>query len=293
VGRSKLIKKYLNLNDIEKSLASDFINRKDDNKKSKDEIDKMFNNKMYGYGQGALFYFLDEKVVGKINVVLEVVKELGTIYIHFLDLLENLNNEDAVLKELIDYAVKIANDYDANEILLGIRDNDKIPILQRLGLYKDYSAINMYLEDREKKEICLDLIPLSQENKLEYLNIYNNSFSDMPHGSLTDISGVEDDLKKSNDENYYFIVSYNDSNIGFMSCVIENGEGVFDIGLCKDYRGKGYGKYLLETAIDFLNRKDAKKIRLIVIEKNSVAYNMYKKRGFKEESILSYWIKIK
>jgi ribosomal protein S18 acetylase RimI-like enzyme len=150
----------------------------------------------------------------------------------------------------------------------------------------------MYLEDTSKKENCLDLNPLSIDNKLEYLSIYNDSFSDMPHGSYIYIDEVEEYLIDSNKGNYYFMVSVNNINIGFMNCIIKNRQGLFDIGLCKAYRGKGYGKNLLETAIDFCNRKNVLKINLIVIEKNAIAYKMYEKRGFKEESIISYWIKV-
>lgn len=288
-----MIKKYLNLNVVEKKLVRDFINRKEDNKKSLDEIDNMFNNKMYGYGKGSVFYFLDNKVVGKTNIVLEVVKELGTIYIHCLDVLEEVYNQEVIIKELLDYAIAIAKDYKPNEILLGERNKNRLKILEKFDLYSEYKSLRMYLEDRSKKEKCLDLIPLSTENKLEYLSFYNDSFSDMPHGSYICIDEVEEYIKNSNEENYYFLVSINGINIGFMNCTIQNRQGLFDIGLCKDYRGKGYGKCLLETAIDFLNRKNAVKINLIVIEKNAIAYCMYKKRGFKEESIINYWTKIK
>ena len=287
-----MIKRYLNLNDAEKSLVMDFINRKDDNKKSLDEIDSMFNNKMYGYGIGSLFYFIDEQVVGKINIVLEVVKEPGTIFIHHLDVLEVLDNQDVIIKELIDNAITIANEYKPNEILLGERNKNRLKVLEKFDLYSEYKSLRMYLEDTIKKENCLDLNPLSIDNKLEYLSIYNDSFSDMPHGSYIYIDEVEEYLIDSNEGNYYFMVSVNNINIGFMNCIIKNRQGLFDIGLCKDYRGKGYGKHLLETAIDFCNRKNVLKINLIVIEKNAIAHKMYEKRGFKEESIISYWIKI-
>ena len=137
------------------------------------------------------------------------------------------------------------------------------------------------------------MIPLSQENIYEYQSVYNASFSDMPHGSFVDLNEALECLKKADEENNYFFVSHNGINIGFMDCTIKNGEGSFDIGLRKEYRGRGYGRKLLETAIDFLNKKEVNKIGLLVIERNSVAYNMYKKRGFKEDSIFSNWIKLK
>lgn len=294
-GVLKVIKKYLDLSDAEKSLVRDFINKKEKNKKSIDKIERMFNNKMYGYGKGSLFYFLEGQVVGKINIVLEVVKELGNIFIHCLDVIGDLSCavQEEIIKELINKAIKIAKEYDPNQILLGERNKDRLKILEKLNLHSEYRALRMYLEDREKKENCLDLIPLSEENKVKYWGAYNDSFNDMPHGSYIYINEVEEYLNKASEEYYYFMVSNNNTTIGFMNCVIENQQGIFDIGLCKAHRGRGYGKMLLETAIDFLNEKKVHKINLIVIEKNEIAYNMYKKRGFKEESIISYWIKIK
>lgn len=291
----KVIKKYLNLSDAEKKLVKDFINRKENSEKSIEEIEKMFNNKMYGYGKGALFYFIEGQVLGKINIVLEVVEELGNIFIHCLEVLEDLDItiQEEIVKELIDKAIEVSEEYNPKEILLGERNKDKLKVLEKLNLYSRYKAVKMYLEDREKKENCLNLISLSEKNKVEYWGAYNDSFNDMPHGSYIYINEVEEYLRKASNENYYFMVSTDNTTIGFMNCVIENGQGIFDIGLRKAYRGKGYGKRLLETAIDFLNEKRVYKINLIVIEKNQIAYNMYKKRGFKEESVISYWIKIK
>lgn len=291
----KVIKKYLNLSDAEKKLVKDFINRKENSEKSIEEIEKMFNNKMYGYGKGALFYFIEGQVLGKINIVLEVVEELGNIFIHCLEVLEDLDItiQEEIVKELINKAIEVSEEYNPKEILLGERNKDKLKVLEKLNLYSRYKAVKMYLEDREKKENCLNLISLSEKNKVEYWGAYNDSFNDMPHGSYIYINEVEEYLRKASNENYYFMVSTDNTTIGFMNCVIENGQGIFDIGLRKAYRGKGYGKRLLETAIDFLNEKRVYKINLIVIEKNQIAYNMYKKRGFKEESVISYWIKIK
>ncbi|MDD7793186.1 GNAT family N-acetyltransferase [Clostridium sp. 'White wine YQ'] len=288
-----MIKSYIKLDDREKSLVNTFINRNIEEKKTSKEVDEMFNNKVYDYGNGTLFYFESGKVLGKVNIVLEVANQLGTTYIHFLDIDDTSNNKEMIIKSLIEEAVIIANKYKAKEIYLGERSEERLKLLETLGFHKDYRAIRMYLEDRDKKAECFDLIPLTQENKHEYQGVYNDSFSDMPHGSYVDINGVMECLKKANEENYYFLVAYNNINIGFMDCTIKNGEGTFDIGLCKEYRGRGYGRMLLETAIDFLNKKEVNKIGLLVIERNLVAYNMYKKRGFKVDSIFSSWIKLK
>lgn len=288
-----LIKSYINLTGMEKCLVKDFISIKKDSKKSIDEIEKMFNNKMYGYGKGSLFYFLNGRVVGKINIILEVVKELGNAFICYLEILDDIDNREIIIKELIDKAIEIANNYKSNKILLSAKDKNMLDIFENFGYKSEYRAIKMHLADNNQREKCLDLVPLSEKNKNEYLSIYNDSFSDMPHGTYIYIDEVEEYLSTANDENYYFLVSVNNTNIGFMNCIIENGQGIFDIGLCKAFRGKGNGKRLLETAIDFLNKKHVRKINLIVIEKNEVAYNMYKKRGFQEESVISHWIDVR
>jgi GNAT superfamily N-acetyltransferase len=287
-----MIKEYINLNEEEKKLAFNFVSRNDKGM-TLDKFNTMFGSKVYNYGRGVLFYFTNGKVVGKINIVLEVVEKLKTVYIHFLDLLDASEGNINIAEKLIKKAISIANSYNAESILLGERNVIQLKLLEKLGLHNSYRSLKMNLDDVSLKAPLLDLIPLTNYNKEKYLVAFNDSFNDMPHGSCLDIGGVLEYIEKADFCNHYFMVSKNEKIIGFMNCSIENGEGSFDIGLCKEYRGVGYGKSLLETAINFLNNQNVDKIFLIVIEENSKAYTMYKKRGFKEESILSYWIKIK
>jgi len=288
-----MIKNYSILNSKEKKLICKFIARSNGKNISIDEVDNIFRKKIYDYGKGAIFYFHKEKVVAKIGIVLEVVKELGTVYIHDLDVIEDLEDNASMIKKLINNAISIGNIYGASEILLGERNLEKLKVLESIGYSKTYSAINMYLEKQEKRNSCLELVLLTSDNKLEYLNVFNDSFSDMPHGTFAYIEDIDGYISSSDGFNYYFLVKNEKENIGFLNCRIIGKEGSFDIGLCKKYRGRGFGKQLLETAIDFLDKKEVLKVKLIVIERNTIAYNMYKKRGFKEESILSHWIKIK
>ena len=76
-------------------------------------------------------------------------------------------------------------------------------------------------------------------------------------------------------------------NFGGMPTAYDTGTGTL-----KEYRGKGYGKKLLETAIQYLNEKQVEEICLTVIEQNDIAYKMYKKRGFKVYHKLSDWIEL-
>lgn len=278
-----MIKNYLELSKEEKGLVCKFINKKED-------LDKMFKLKIYNYGEGVLFYFKDNIVFGKVCVVLKEARGIGTAYIHNIDILESSLEKDYILNELINKGREIAVNNGAKEILIGVRKESLLELLDKLGIKTDYEAIVMTLENRLVEGDILDKVALNEENKKQYLRIYNESFNDMPHGTSLDNEELEEYIKKSNDENYFSMVAINGQNIGFFNCEIENEEGMFDIGLCKKYRGFGYGKLLLETAIEFLNNKKVKKVSLIVIEKNKVAYEMYKKRGFKKESVLSKWI---
>lgn len=287
-----MVKNYLSLNDNEKDLVYQFINRKAKEKKSIEDIENDIKIEIYDYGKGVVFYFENGKVLGKVNVVLEVAEELHTIYIHFIDILDNVNNKEMILKELIKQGELLASEYNATKILLGIRDEEVLKIAESIGLYSNYAAYSMILEDRSRKEKTLDLVNISTNNLREYIECYNNSFKDMPHGTYIDEREAEEYLDKVDDNNGYFMVAVSGVNIGFMNATIENNEGFFDIGLCKEYRGQGYGKRLLETAIEFLKKKNVEKICLTVIEKNSLAYEMYKKRGFRVYLKLSDWIEI-
>ena len=184
---------------------------------------KMFENKVYGNGDGILVFKKDNKVICVGRVVLKEIPLTGIAYIHFLDILESLPNKKEVIKEMINECYKKAEEYNANKILLGFRKKETTEMLHKIGFDADYAAKIMTVQD-------------------------------------TTIKGKQ---------------------------------GTFDIGLSSKFRGKGYGKRLLETAIDFLESKDIENVYLIVIETNKIAYKMYKKRGFKEDKVLSYWISLK
>lgn len=185
-----------------------------------------------------------------------------------------------------------ANKYNAKKVLLGIRSDNLLKLAQDIGLKRSYSSFNMVLSNREKVNDVLDKIRLSKENIEEYVDVYNKSFMDMPHGTYIEIEEAKSYLKNKNDNEDYFIVLDKGESIGFLNTIIKDKKAFFDIGLIKEYRGKGYGKKILETAIQFLNEKQVEEICLTVIEKNSIAYEMYKKRGFKVYNKLSDWIEL-
>lgn len=286
-----MIKEFINLNEDEIREVQLYLNSLEKNDKSIQQIREEFNTKVYNFGEGVLFCFKDNKVVGSVKVVLEAIKHLSVVYIHFLNVAKNVKNETNIISELITFAINIGERKGCSKILLGVRNEKILKLLNELGYMPSYNAYKMKLENRKIIGEPLELISLSKKNKEEYLNVFNKSFSDMPHGCYYEMDDIEKYLN-DNSENRYYLVRDNNQLIGFMNIDIENKVGSFDIGLCNEFRGIGYGKRLLETAICTLNKINVEKVTLIVIEKNTIALNMYLKRGFVIDNILSYWIEI-
>lgn len=285
-----MIKNYLELNETEMQKVYGFMNKNNDYKQSIEEMDKLFRDEVYDFGRGIIFSFNEVNIVGKVSIILKECSEKGIAYIINLDVIEDDHiNKKVVLSEIIDKAVSIAKNYGALNIYMGVRDKKIIETLNCLKIYKQYSAVKMVLKDREIKHSPLELIPMNNNNKKEYLKLYNDAFKKTPHGETLREHDVEEYINEIDEEHYYFIVSIDNKNIGFLQINIEEDSGEFDIGLIEAERGKGYGKRLLETAINFLNSKNVQEICLIVITKNTLAYNIYKKRGFEEKQLISDW----
>jgi predicted GNAT family N-acyltransferase len=74
--------------------------------------------------------------------------------------------------------------------------------------------------------------------------------------------------------------------------VIEKGfVGLFDIIVKEEFRGKGYGKEIVETLLSAAKELGATDAYLSVVNNNLIAKNMYEKIGFKET--YKYWYRIK
>lgn len=284
-----MIKNYLELNKIEAKKLIEFINRNTENKLSFEEVDKQFKAEEYDFGRGVILKINEEYIAGKALIILKECSIKGIAYVVNLDINEEVENKKIAVGEIIEEVKNIAKEYGARKIFLGTRDYKIIRILNSLSLNKQYSAIKMTLEDRKIRCSPLKLVTLSENNKKEYLAIYNDSFKEVPNGTTLTEREIDDYLNKADENKYCYIALINNAMAGFLEFNIEDDVGEFDLGLIKSVRGKGYGKQLLETAINFLVLKQIGEISLIVITKNTLAYNMYKKRGFKESKFISDW----
>ena len=67
--------------------------------------------------------------------------------------------------------------------------------------------------------------------------------------------------------------------------------GIFDIIVSKAYRGKGYGKAIVEEILQQAKSKDIKYAYLQVLKNNTIANNLYKQLGFRQ--LYTYWYRVK
>lgn len=282
-----MIKNYLQLSEDEKSKVQKFINRNDLDKKTLEEIESTIIDEVYDFGVGALFLFEDDNIIGKANIILKECKNNSNAYIVGLDVLENIYNKMEILNALIKKAADIAKDYKARYIYIGLNNGKILNILKENNIKKSYVAITMKLLDNKIYYKPLKLKELTKYDKLDFKRIHDDIFLHIPNGASISEDELEEKLQC--EDSYQFIVlDEEDNNIGMLDVSIDKGIGSFDLGLLKEFRGKGYGKRLLDTAIDFLNPK-VDEINLLVISKNTLAYEMYKKRGFIDKEIYSYW----
>ena len=137
------------------------------------------------------------------------------------------------------------------------------------------------------------LSPISLDDVEEYTHMVNNNIVSVGLGSAvyasTYCADRELDVLKSLRMSHNFAVRLieNDEllgNIGFNDIDSVNKSGTLGIMLGNEkYHGKGYGKETLILLLDYgFSLLNLRNIVLYVFEYNEIAYNLYKKVGFKE-----------
>lgn len=275
-----VIKDYWCLTKEEKILVNKFRDT---------DFTELAEEKVYDYGKGMLFAFEGQKPMGSVLVVLEAAEMLKTAYIYRMAI-EGENVD--IFKELMKIAVNTARKYGARRIFLGSNDDKIWKVAGTIGIHKEYGAYTMELMDRDIKEKLLETEALTMDNLKTYVVIFNEAFNDMPHGCYRSAEEMQELMMDKDNNKEFFIVKYKGEPVGFIETTIEDDEGFFDLGLRASARGKNLGRRLLETAISILREKNTDKICLTVIERNAVAFEMYKRRGFEIKNVYSYWTEI-
>ncbi|MGV8980918.1 GNAT family N-acetyltransferase [Clostridium sp.] len=94
------------------------------------------------------------------------------------------------------------------------------------------------------------------------------------------------------DDNFIsYMAELNGEIIGKIHTSITDNEGfIYGFGVLPDFRGKGYGREILNSAINILNNKDVDNILLDVATENKNALGLYESCGFEEISVMDYYL---
>lgn len=287
-----MIKNYAELCDNEKESLIDFVLFNSEEKLVSEVLKERYKSDEFFFGKGIIMKFEGDEIRWKASMILKEVgyKDIGYVIEYIVK--KGSSNQKLQLNEMIMHIRTLANEYGLKKILFGSRDEKVKGILSEGGYRYLYRGVRMALKDYNTRYPLLTLIPLSQENMGEYLTVYNDSFSDVPNGATLTETEAQTYVDENLSNEKYFLVNGGQENIGFVQFNIEDSVGEFDLGLITEFHGRGFGKCLLETAINFLIEKNVENIELTVISGNTTALEMYKKRGFVEKKYLGCWYDI-
>jgi len=287
-----MIKNYAELCDNEKESLIDFVLLNSEDKFEREVLKERYESDEFFFGKGIIMKFEGDEIRWKASMILKEVgyKDIGYVAEYLVK--KESSNKKLYLNEMIMHIRALANEYGLKKILFGSRDEKVIGILSEEGYCYLYRGIRMALNEYNTRYPLLTLIPLSHENMGEYLTVYNDSFSDVPNGATLTETEAQAYVDENLSNEKYFLVNDGQNIIGFVQFSIDDSAGEFDLGLITEFHGRGLGKRLLETAINFLIEKNVESIELTVISGNTIALEMYKKRGFIEKKHLGCWYDI-
>jgi ribosomal protein S18 acetylase RimI-like enzyme len=182
---------------------------------------------------------------------------------------------------------------------------NKLPIIYKIVECEEQKIIDKRLEELNYDRIDLTSVQILNELNQQKYNIekvtldnkftkdWKNCFyycTDIKNNETIDI--IENMLKNIKND---IITVYKIKKGTFIGCgfgVIEKGfVGLFDIIVNEEFRGKGYGKEIVEAILAHAKEVGAKKAYLSVVNNNIIAKTLYEKIGFQE--IYKYWYRIK
>ncbi|MFT5874729.1 MAG: ribosomal protein S18 acetylase RimI-like enzyme [Clostridium sp.] len=106
---------------------------------------------------------------------------------------------------------------------------------------------------------------------------------------------AEEDIEKAYmklDDNFInYMAELKGEIVGKIHLSITDNEGfIYGFGVLPDFRGKGYGREILISALDILKKKQVGNIFLEVATENKRALELYESCGFEEISVMDYYI---
>lgn len=114
------------------------------------------------------------------------------------------------------------------------------------------------------------------EDLQHVMGIEKEAFPDPWHESF-----FKRELRKKREHAYLYVAKLDKRVIGYIIFYIFSGEGhIYNIAVDTAYRRRGIGKYLLESALEIIEKNGVDEVFLEVSVRNTAALELYKKYHF-------------
>lgn len=149
--------------------------------------------------------------------------------------------------------------------------------------------LDKYSYDNHNNNLKLEIF---EENTHEEIrcNIQNSVFHNENRTPLT-----LKDIYMEEEQDYYIpgsgiFVKKDEEYVGYGQIIRNEDSGtIVNVGILQDYRGNGYGKFLINSLLEKSKELGFKKIKIKTHKDNIVALNLYKSMGFIEEREIVLW----
>jgi ribosomal protein S18 acetylase RimI-like enzyme len=227
------------------------------------------NNKAQGY----LWAFKNEDGILIIN----------SMYIY--------GNEDIINKYRL-----LLNSFKGNKFLYNCRKNiNNFEILTEIGFKRGKGTFNMKMSLNNlnytvpSEQVEFEALSKGKQEELR-CNIQNDVFRNDDRMPLT-----IDDMLYDEYQSYYYekgavFIKYNKAYAGYGQIIlIDNEPTIVNVGILKEFRGKGLGNLLMQYLLNLLIKNGYKEVNLKVSSENLTAIKMYKKLGFEVSGETFTW----
>lgn len=303
------ISNYKDLNNSGKARLLNIISSIDKTSfQSIEDMDSKYYSSIFDCGTSFFIIFYKNKLVGSMGCITQDISIngeafLSDIYIDF-KMLPKICDKLEVFFALMNKSLHHCKLKNASSIKVGVTDehNNLTSLILNSGFKKIYDAVIMNFSNKSLNfstinysDVNIELKPLTQLNKSEFINLYNSAFIDSPNATSIDTYTVDNIFNfHENFPDTVGILKYNDKNIGVYELFLDGTIGWIDsVGIIPEYRGQQLTPLILNKCIEKLISYGSKSFKLLVINKNVRAYETYKKFGFKDEKIFSEWYKRK
>lgn len=228
-------------------------------------------------------YYIEDKLVAYLGISSFGGSNIGEI--------NGMTHPDfrrkGLFKKLFELAIDECTKRNFNKLLLLSDGNSSSGvefIKAAYGKY-DFSEYRMRLINKTSLQ-SINCISLRKAGKQDGIEIGRQNAVYFNHSEECECFPKEEEELN----NITYMVELNYVTIGKIRVnYIDNSAFITGFGIVPSFRGKGYGKAALISALRLINKKNIYEIELDVECKNDAALNLYKACGFEEKSVMNYY----